>query len=223
MAKLLDLLRSKPLTLIVSLPETSLEFAQAAAGGGADALNLDCDSFGTYLKDKIVIGQIVKTISVPCGITFESSQGLNSAEIKKLAAAGVDFIGMPIGSVVAALAKEAKIAEVYVLGKDYTIDELMNIGKSTKMILSAAVIRNFDLGRELNVGDLQNYIGMATSTDIPIIVPTQKKIHFSEVSILSDTGVKGLELTAQVLGKTLKTMQKAIREFRLAVDDLGEE
>jgi hypothetical protein len=130
---------------------------------------------------------------------------------------------LPLGAEVAALTKEAKIAEVYVLGKDYTIDELMNVEKRPKMILSAAIVRNFDLGRELNVGDLQNYISMTTSTDIPLIVPTQKKIHFSEVSILSDTGVKGVELTVQVLGKTLKSMQKAIHEFRLAVDDLGEE
>jgi hypothetical protein len=35
--------------------------------------------------------------------------------------------------------------------------------------------------------------------------------------------VKGIEVTPLVTGKTLKTFTQAVRDFRLAIDNLGEE
>ena len=42
MKKLIDLLKTNKMTLIVSLPENSLELALAAVEGGADALKVHC-------------------------------------------------------------------------------------------------------------------------------------------------------------------------------------
>ncbi len=77
------------------------------------------------------------------------------------------------------------------------------------------------VGKELVIGDLQNYIAIALSSNLPVIIPTQRHIKPSEVAIVWDTGIKGLMLTRVVLGETAKTLEKAVREYRIAIDDLG--
>jgi hypothetical protein len=54
-----------------------------------------------------------------------------------------------------------------------------------------------------------------------VIVPTQRSIRTSEVAIIADTGAKGLMLTPVVTGTIPKHVEKAVREYRIAVDDLG--
>jgi len=78
-----------------------------------------------------------------------------------------------------------------------------------------------EYGRELNVSDLQGYISVAISSKVPVVVPTQKAIRPSEVPIISDTGVKALMIGAVVTGKTVSSLKKATREYRIAIDDLG--
>jgi len=86
--------------------------------------------------------------------------------------------------------------------------------------IDAAIIPPNQLGKELIVGDLQNYIAIAMSSNIPVMVPTQRSIKPSEIPIIWDTGAKGLILTKVVLGDNIKSFTKAVSEYRIAVDDI---
>jgi hypothetical protein len=223
MAKLLKLLKNHPLILIVNLPFNSPEFAVAAEGAGADAISLTIASFEQYAEQKEDIFRILKQVKVPVGVMLNSTQSFKVAELNKLVAGGVDFIGVSVRKVPKALGNQKSIAQVFVLDNDYTIDEIMNVEKKDNIILEAATARHPEIGAALNVGDLQNYITMATSTDLPIVVQAQKRICTSEIPIIWDTGVKGLEITAVLTGETTRSLQKVVKEYRLAIDDLGEE
>lgn len=222
MPKLIDYLKTQKLTLIASLPNCTLEYAAAAIGGGVDAISFAVDSFDKYSALKDNIAQIIDQSPLPFGLVISSTKGFKVSDLRKLVASGIDFIGIPIENRPAALKNQTEIAEVYILDKDFTIDEILNIEKKDNIILEAKINKTSEVGQELTVGDLQNFITMATSTDFPIVITTQKKIYPSEIPIIWDTGVKGVEITKIVTGKTLKSFQKAVRDFRLAIDDLGE-
>ena len=203
MSKLLKMLKEKPLTLIVHLPENKLELAQAAEAAGAEALLIDQG----FDEEKVIQG-----VKIPVGV--------NAAD--KLSEENrYDFVIFPAGAL-GEFSKLKKIGRIASLDESYTLDKLMQVNEKEIDAVDAAIIPLHQFGKELVVGDLQNYIAITLSTaKLPVIIPTQRNIKPSEVAIIWDTGVKGLMLTRVVLGETAKSIGKAVKEYRIAIDDLG--
>jgi hypothetical protein len=86
--------------------------------------------------------------------------------------------------------------------------------------LDAAVIMPEDWGKDLNVGDLQQYITIAMSTNLPVIVPAQKSIRASEVPVIWDTGAKGLMIGEAITGDTVASLGAVTKEYRSAIDTI---
>ena len=203
MSKLLKMLKEKPLTLIVHLPENKLELAQAAEAAGAEALMIDQG----YDEEKVL-----QAVKIPVG--------LNAGELKETELK-FDFINFP-AEALGEFGKLKKIARIASLNENYTLDKLMQVNEKEIDAVDAAIIPLHQFGKELVVGDLQNYIAITlSSAKLPVIIPTQRNIKPSEVAIIWDTGVKGLMLTRVVLGETARSVGKAVKEYRIAIDDLG--
>ncbi|OGC06304.1 hypothetical protein A2526_04185 [candidate division WOR-1 bacterium RIFOXYD2_FULL_36_8] len=204
MSRLLDAMKSKTLTLIVHIPENVVDLAKAAESSGADVLIVSYDKEA----DKIP-----KEVSIPVGLDLSLSA---PKDIESLS--GFDFINFNHN----ALDNYAnfKNTKVIILDDYYTLDKLMSITAKNIDAINAAIIPIRQKGKDLLVGDLQNYIAIALSSNLPVIIPTQRSIKVSEVSIIWDTGVKGLILTDVVLGKNIKLLSKAIKEYRVAIDDI---
>lgn len=203
MSKLLKMLKEKPLTLIVHLPDNKLELAQAAEAAGAEALMIDQG----YDEEKIL-----RAVKIPVG--------LNAGELKETELK-FDFINFP-AEALGEFGKLKKIARIASLNENYTLDKLMQVSGKGIDAVDAAIIPLHQFGKELVVGDLQNYIAITlSSAKLPVIIPTQRNIKPSEVAIIWDTGVKGLMLTRVVLGETAKSLEKAVKEYQIAIDDLG--
>ena len=204
MSRLLDAMKSKTLTLIVHIPENVVDLAKAAESSGADVLIVSYDKEA----DKIP-----KEVSIPVGLDLSLSA---PKDIESLS--GFDFINFNHN----ALDNYAnfKNTKVIILDDYYTLDKLMSITAKNIDAINAAIIPIRQKGKDLLVGDLQNYIAIALSSNLPVIIPTQRSIKVSEVSRIWDTGVKGLILTDVVLGKNIKLLSKAIKEYRVAIDDI---
>jgi hypothetical protein len=203
MSKLLKMLKEKPLTLIVHLPDNKVELAQAAEAAGAEALMIDQG----FDEDKIL-----KAVKIPVGLNAtEKLTGKNK----------YDFVNFPAEALLE-FGKLKKIARIAELNESYTLDKLMQVDEKEIDAVDAAIIPLHQFGKELVVGDLQNYIAITlSSAKLPVIIPTQRHIKPSEVAIIWDTGVKGLMLTRVVLGETAKSLEKAVKEYQIAIDDLG--
>jgi len=209
MSKLLKLLKEKPLTLIVHLPENSVEMAQAAEASGADALLV------THGEDE---EEILKAVSIPVGLDVDKAL---PKQVEKKLELKFDFLNFH-PDVLEHYGKLKK-TKIVALDDTFTLDKLMNIGDKPIDGIDAAIIPINQEGRELIVGDLQNYIAIALSSDLPVIIPTQRSIRVSEVPIIWDTGVKGLILTKVVLGDDTKSLIKTVKEYRAAIDDIDTE
>lgn len=206
MSKLLELMKQKPLTLIVYLPENTVEMAKAAEKEGADALIIGESSFAE---------DILNAVSIPVGLDVAKKDIKSIADILKLK---FDFINFH-HTMIPEYSNIDKI-KIVALDDHYTLDNLMAMPDKHVDAINAAVVPIHHLGRELLVGDLQNYIAITLSASIPVIVPTQRNIKTSEVPIIWDTGAKGLLLTEVILGKTVKSLSKILKEYRIAVDSI---
>jgi hypothetical protein len=219
----MGLLNKNKLTLIVALPQNDPELAAAAVSAGADALqvHINVSYFKTFYEEKDRLAGVMKAANVPVGIVPGKEVHADKEEMQLIKEMGFDFINMDMDQVPPFMLELKGLAKVLSLNDKFSLDKLMASDKKGDA-LAAAIIPTSGKGKKLLVGDLQNYISIVLAAGIPVIIPTQRKIHPSEVAIVSDTGAKGLLLTPVVTGTTAKHIEKAVREFRAAVDDIGE-
>ncbi len=218
MSKLLDLLNKNKLTLIVDLPQNSVALAKAALEGGADAIKVNLTQ--GFEEERPRLEDILDAIDIPLGITPGEKTCATEEEIEKIIEMGFDFLDMNLEYMPPWLLQKKGIMKIAILNEKYTIDKLIGLGSLGIDALEAAIVPSSGYGKELLAGDLQNYIAITISSELPIIVPTQRAIKLSEVAIIHDTGIKGLILEGAVTGKTVPEIKKAVREFKFAIDDL---
>ncbi len=218
MSKLSSLLSKEPLTLIVRLPEDTLEMAEAAQLGGAHAVVLN---FDPGQKDKQDTIAIVRSLKIPVGIKIDNNIG--DREFNGLAKLGVDFIDLPLSGAQESIFKFSGCDRILSLGPDYSAHDLTKLSKKAVAAVEAAVIIKEEWDKELTIGDIQQYITVVLSTMLPVIVPTQKSVRVSEVPIIWDTGAKGIMIGENVTGDDPATLKAVTAEFRAAVELLKDE
>ena len=223
MPKLINLFKENRMTLMVALPENDPEMAEAAVSGGADALqlHLNLSHFKTFYEEKKNLKEIMENTVIPVGIVPGLDVTADKGEMEEMKKMGFDFFNMDMEKVPSFMMNLKGISKVLALNDQHTLDKLMASDHKADA-LDAAIIPTSGKGKDLVVGDLQNYISIILSAGIPVIIPTQRNIRPSEVAIISDTGAKGLLLTSVVTGATARDIEKAVKEYRVAVDDLGD-
>jgi len=223
MPRLTELLNINKLTLVVDLPKNDPALAEAAIAGGADALQLHLNTRGAgdFQTEKGNLTKILRATSIPVGLLSGNPKEINQADVKQMGKMGFDFINMKREALPEYYAKIKGLARILGLGNRFTIDLVLGIGEHGADALDATIIPTTEQGKDLVVGDLQNYISIIIAAGIPVIIPTQRSIRPSEVAIISDTEAKGLMLTPVVLGTSAKHIERNVNEFRVAVDDLG--
>ncbi len=224
MPKLIELLNKNKMTLIAALPKNDPELAEVAIKGGADALQLyiNVRDFGDFKSEKGRLSEILELSNVPVGIVPGAKKHATQKEMSEMIKMGFDFFSVGMEHIPLFMSHIKGIPKVLALGSRFTIDVILGVGKYGADAIDAAIIPVSGYGRDLVVGDLQNYISIVISAGIPVIIPTQRSIRPSEVAIIADTGAKGLILTSVVTGKISKHIRERVLEYRVAVDDLGE-
>jgi len=221
---------NKKLTLIMSLPDNSIEMARAAVAGGADALKVHCNvkhkasgvSFGSLEEEGAKLAAILKESKIPVGIVpGDKDRKPTIDEMNEIVNMGFDFIDMNINDMPDFLFSFNRITKVAAIEKESQLEKVVDAKKSNFKAIEAAIIPHLGYGQNLTIGDLRSYISIAISSDLPVIVPTQRKIMPDEVPILSDTGIKAIMIGAIVTGKTPSMINSAVMEFRKVIDELS--
>ena len=213
MSRLVSLLSKEPLTLIVKLPENSVEMAKAAEVSGAGAVCLN------YSEDKDTLRDIINAVKIPVGMSLDENI-LTEDEMKDFKKLGFDFIDIPSNDAPDHLLKMGGFGRILALDPDFSEIDLTRLSDRPIDGLDAAVIMPEDWGNDLNVGDLQQYITIAMSTTLPVIVPAQKSIRASEIPIIWDTGAKGIMIGKNIIGDNVQSMKAVIKEYRSAMETI---
>src|SRR3989338_7219426 len=168
MSRFLDLLNEKQLTLVAEVGEWSLPFAKDGVAAGADAFIV------SYFDG---CEKILEDILIPCGISFDSKIDKKDLQKYKDIAEKFDFLAVGLKDV--KLFSKVNIAKIANLNDKFNIDQLVSITEKEVQGINAAIIPSSQEGKDLLIGDLQNYIAIAISSNLPVIIPTQKNIKAS--------------------------------------------
>lgn len=229
MSRILELFEKNKLTLIMSLPDNSLDMARAAIDAGADALKVHCNvvhkasgvNFGSLEEEGAKLMAIVKESKIPVGIVPGGKERKPTVdELDEIVKMGFDFVDMNISDMPDYLFAYNKITKVAALEKENQLEKVLDSKESNFGAIEAAIIPHLGYGQNLTIGDLRAYISIAVSSNLPVIVPTQRKITPEDVPILSDTGIKALMIGAIVTGKTPAMINSAVKEYRRVIDEL---
>jgi hypothetical protein len=218
MSKISKVIELNRFTLIVELAGFDAEIAHDAIEAGADVLLLN-----DHVEDAHDLKACPRCIDIPFGVNLINPKKLKPGLYEDLEKYGVDFIEYSIQTPPAQIDKVKKLGKMQSLGADYTLDKLMELKDDNADVVNATIFSKSEWGKELSVGDLQHFISICISSNVPVLVPTQKRIRPSEVSIIWDTGAKGLILTPNMLPKKKEELIEVIQEYRAAVDDLGDQ
>ena len=213
MSSLVSLLNKELLTLIVKLPENSVEMAKEAEASSADAICLN------YSDDKDALKDIINAVKIPVGMALDENI-LTETEMKDFKKLGFDFMDIPSNDAPDHILIAGGFDRILALDPDYSEIDLTKLSDRPIDGLDAAVIMPEEWGKDLTVGDLQQYITIAMSTTLPVIVPAQKSIRASEVPIIWDTGAKGIMIGKTIIGDNVQSMKAVIKEYRSSLETI---
>ena len=87
-------------------------------------------------------------------------------------------------------------------------------------ILEVAIIHPDGYGQPLNAQDIAIYKSVSFKTNLPMVVPTQRKILPYDLAQLQDAGISAVMIGAIVTGKNIESLKKSVNAFREGIDKL---
>ncbi|MEH7009441.1 hypothetical protein V7087_01255 [Neobacillus niacini] len=228
-ASLKQKLTENKMTLIVSLPENRFDLAKAAIQTGVDAVKLHVnvnhrasgnvfDSVESYVE---VFRSIRDEFSGPLGIVPGGSfEDIKHSEMELLIARGFNFYSIYAHDKPSWMLGLDKIEKTFAISSDYSLDTIGNVKHLGVTALEASIIRGEEYGTPLTFKDVLAYNWLVHHVDVPVLVPSQRKLVPSDIPLLAKAGVKAVMLGAIVIGHTEESIQHAIISFRKAIDSL---
>jgi len=229
MAGLQRCLESKKFTLIVSLPANDENLAAAALQEGADALKVHCNVnhpasgtlFGPLREYETVFHNIRSQFKGPLGIVPAGSvEGARFKDIALLAAMGFDYYSIYAHHLPSFMMNESAMDRTFAISDQYDLNLVKSARRFGFTALEAAIIPGSEYGTPLSFADVMKYRYLVETVQIPVIVPSQRKLVPHDISVLHDAGVKAVMLGAVVVGRTVEQMRKAVADIRNAIDRL---
>ncbi|HZG13776.1 MAG TPA: hypothetical protein VE710_02040 [Candidatus Bathyarchaeia archaeon] len=220
-------LKDRPFLLMVSLPQNDVELAKAAIEEGADGLKVHINAYhrasgnrfgplSHYLEPFRAIRDL---FDGPLGIVPGGSfHEVNPDEAKQFASLGIDFTSIYGHHLPPALLKLDGVASTFAIHDQFDLELLDAVKDFPMTALEASVIPGREYGTPLTFADLLKYRYLVKKAEIPVIVPTQRRITPADVPVLRETGIRALLVGAVAIGKTADEIKRSIAAFRQAID-----
>ncbi len=230
---LINTLNRKKITLIVSLPENNLEFAEAALLAGADVLKIHINvehrasktKFGSLKEELEIIKKMVtlcKQYNKPIGIVAGGNDKIPMDEIKGIIEEGFNFISLYDKHMNPLIFNE-DIYKMVAIDDNYRLEYVQAYDSLPIDVLECSIMDPSTYGNELTVREILQYKSIRSSTFKPIVVPTQRKITPEQALILQEIGINGIMIGAIVTGKTKDSIYESTLKFRRAIDNFNNE
>ncbi|MFS0864629.1 hypothetical protein [Fredinandcohnia sp. 179-A 10B2 NHS] len=224
-----QILEEKKLTLVVSLPENRVDLARAAIEAGADAIkmhvNVEHRASGNHfssVEDYIDVFRTIKNeFSGPLGIVPGGSfEDITRSEMDKITQLGFSFYSIYAHHKPGWMLGLNGIEKTFAINSEYDVSRIGNVKHFGISALEASIIPGDEYGNPLTFKDVLAYQSLVKNTDVPILVPSQRKLTPTDIPVLYQAGVKAVMLGAVVVGHTEDSIRGAVSSFRNAIDAL---
>jgi hypothetical protein len=229
MSRILTSLKTKPMTLVVSLPENTYEMAKTAWEAGADAIkvhinlfhNASLIQFGPLEDQKLVLEKILQDSPVPVGVVAGQDTKTSEAVIEELVHMGFDFISLYGHHMPLSLVNRQDVSNLFAIDYSYSLEEVKTIANSfIADILELSILPHEEYGKRVNARDLAHYVAFSQASSIPTLLPSQRLIYPNDVSAISRCGIKAIMIGAIVFQHDKNEMAFQIKQFKKAINAL---
>lgn len=227
---MIERLFPRPLALWVSLPRNDPELARAAVEGGADVLKVHVavghrasgNRFGTLAEEWESLAAVVRAAGDrPVGLVTGDSPEVAPKDLQALKALGIAFVDMYDCHLPASwLNGKTPLPIMVAASSDTPLDLLSDLVETGVDMLEASVIPADGYGQRLVAADLALYRAIRRRVNIPVVVPSQRRIIPEDVPALAATGIDALMIGAIVTGQDATSVAVATAAFRQAIDAL---
>jgi len=210
--------------LIVSIPENSAEMARAAFEAGADAIKVHANVehkasgniFPSVEEQRELFTEIIKIADGrPVGLVpGDDAEKITGEEIKIAEELGFEFLSVYAHHAPIDILKESNLTTVIAFNDDYDLDQLINLESLDIDAVEASLVSKDQYFKPLTYDNLLNYNKLRNNTELPIVVPTQKKIKPSEIKYIKEIGIDFIMIGAVVTGKSVEGVKKTTSEFK---------
>ena len=212
-------------TLLVSLPRNDIELARAALRGGAQGLKVHINvehfasgtRFGSWQEERDILAQIVELArdeGASVGVVPGAAGNFASPDdFRGLAGIGVDYFDAYPADCPAWALAQTDLDVMMAAFHGYDLSEFAGMQALGMTLCEASILGHDDYGKPLSAGDVAAYAALVKSLDVPVIVPSQKKIEPQDVAALRKSGARGLLIGAIVTGREADSIEAAARAF----------
>ncbi|PLR78685.1 hypothetical protein CU633_03785 [Bacillus sp. V3-13] len=228
-SSLQNLLYEKKISLIASLPENNPILARAAIQAGADAIKMHVNvqhqasgnSFDATEVYQDQFREIRGGFSGPIGIVPGGAcEAITASEMEQLTELGFNYFSIYAHHMPTWMLNLNNFEKTFAISCDYSPDGIGEVTHLGVTALEASIIPGSEYGSPLTFRDILAYNSLVQHTDIPVLVPSQRKLAPSDILSLYKAGVKAVMLGAIVVGKTEESIKSAVSSFRDAIDSL---
>lgn len=227
---LLDLFEEKKMSIIVSLPENRIDLAKAALEAGADALKCHINvnhraSGNTFLGlDHYMdtFKHIRNLYEGPFGIVLYDDMNLKpKVNLDLVGDAGFNYFSLYAKDVGSILLHQNKLQKTVAVDDKFTPAKASVIEKLGMEAVELSIVEKVNYGTPLNFEDMTLYQAYRDNTNLPIIIPSQKRLIPEDVAVLHSIGVQSIMLGAMTLGTTEKSIYESVSQFTNSLNKIN--
>ena len=212
--------------LLAILPHNTLEYAEAAQQGGADALILGIDKtesmfpglFGSFdLQEDSILG-IVSTSSIPVGISIGDSRPLTPESWERIVGKSFSFVNMYAHHMPPFVLMDERIDKLVSIGAGYMVEQIKSLSEMGQVkALEAAIVTPQGQTHVFSVLDLSTLRMISRLSAKPVILRAQKRLEAGDFRSIAEAGLRGLSLDPSALEAGVEAYRDAITTFRSRV------
>ena len=227
MNQAITLLTNSPFSIWVSLPRNDAELARAAVNGGAHGLKVHINvahfasgtRFGTFDEERENLAEIVKIADgrpvgiVPVATNDGEHSFASEAEFAALAELGIDFFDSYPADAPAWTLTPRHLDVMLAAPHGAPVAEILALQQLGMTLCEASILPHESYGQPLNAADLARYRVLCDALQVPVMVPSQKKITPADIPALKAAGARALLIGAIVTGRDAAGIESATRSF----------
>ncbi len=217
-----ELLANKDFSIIVSLPENRLDLAEAAMNAGVDGLkfhiNVSHRASGNDFKGVSeytdIFQQVREKFSGPIGIVLgDETEKVNQEDTEKLKKLGFNYYSLYAKHIGSKILLQNNLEHTVAVDDKFQDNQIAAIKNFDVEAIELSVVKKDDYGKVLHFEDVLKYRSFRNKTDLPLIVPSQKKLVPEDITLLKKAGVNAVMLGVVTIGNTAESIYETVSIF----------
>lgn len=209
--------------VIVSLARHDLDLAKAALDGGAYALKTHLNAyhratgttFGSFAEERPFFEELTK-LGCPLLVMAGQETVPTAQEMDALHALGFEGFNVYVDHLQPHLL-QSKLRPMPALASTSTPDDVTKIAAIPGCIIEASIMPFERYRTAMTEADLQRYASIASSVEVPVIVPSQLALTSADAIALRAAGIAAPLLGAIVTGDTTQSMSRTVGDITSAL------